>query len=942
MSLPAKVKERNSNTPDLAGGQIKGEENEDDGLSDSEDQPKGPAEALDSKFTTLQLEYMDDRKDDYKELPKHQRREFAINVALHFLDGIREKVEREGRKIETGDRTGLINNVVLWFRIRCRKRLGAELWEKKWSKMLFEAHTKCQISMEDIDDGSLDLAESESESESDSESDSDSDSESESESDSEAQSESESESDSSDLDRKGRKPDGKDPKDGRRNGKSIELRTFSLNEEEVKEMQDTAANWNKEGPPPEVQRQLAFDRALPVVRQFIHNMYKSMGVRMAVLVGFEGPGKEPYSSFVDCGAELGKRRFVREYRSAIRDSGIFRNWSTFIQGEFEDNLADNLAGLPTPKLRGRGKPLLSLPLNSYMEPILPNPSVFPKGLPRWEYYPHLIRTFVTLHLALASGRDPDVSHPPWRILQSSIRDYVNEEYLPDDLSPYFVDPTKINVGAQEKLLYYWYRRQVDGEAMVFEFHHYPDSKGSPVVREPRKLQEEEEPDRELKEDSSVKQDEKERKSRVKNGKKKMGKGQVATKVEAPAGKKEGKAQVATKVGAPAGKKEEKAQVATKTGAPAGKKEGKAQVATKTGAPAGKKEGKAQVATKVKAPAGNRRAERISTRSAVLVEDAEKLGVPPEGLLGEEGVSSRPKPRKKVPNPSALLPQESHTPSDGPNPAVKASPPDITDPPVFQDPSESSHPTVRLVPAGSLLPQERKPAVSTNASDRTDPSVFERPSESSHPTVGLLPSGSTIPAGNGDGTTFLPFSALPPSPITPSSQPVATADTLLKWNSLPEDVRNMALQFAMNPAQVTPKQVLDNVPTESHPHPTPPAEILPPAVHVQVTPADAKHMPEATTSASRPESDVADRLPVKPKTKTKGKGKSKKKGVPEEDVPLSTSKEKGKEKSKKKNLTVEDMPLTTPSQRKERNDDLQKWGTTSQKRQRVPVKRYIPE
>ncbi|KAF6746104.1 hypothetical protein DFP72DRAFT_1076685 [Ephemerocybe angulata] len=910
MSLPAKVKERNSNTPDLAGGQIKGEENEDDGLSDSEDQPKGPAEALDSKFTTLQLEYMDDRKDDYKELPKHQRREFAINVALHFLDGIREKVEREGRKIETGDRTGLINNVVLWFRIRCRKRLGAELWEKKWSvrqvfykmypervkvrqKMLFEAHTKCQISMEDIDDGSLDLAESESESESDSESDSDSDSESESESDSEAQSE----SDSSDLDRKGRKPDGKDPKDGRRNGskgkdvkgrrrntkkgkaampvvrvtpfhmfqKALSYELSLLTEEEVKEMQDTAANWNKEGPPPEVQRQLAFDRALPVVRQFIHNMYKSMGVRMAVLVGFEGPGKEPYSSFVDCGAELGKRRFVREYRSAIRDSGIFRNWSTFIQGEFEDNLADNLAGLPTPKLRGRGKPLLSLPLNSYMEPILPNPSVFPKGLPRWEYYPHLIRTFVTLHLgafigllrnalilpplkALASGRDPDVSHPPWRILQSSIRDYVNEEYLPDDLSPYFVDPTKINVGAQEKLLYYWYRRQVDGEAMVFEFHHYPDSKGSPVVREPRKLQEEEEPDRELKEDSSVKQDEKERKSRVKNGKKKMGKGQVATKVEAPAGKKEGKAQVATKVGAPAGKKEEKAQVATKTGAPAGKKEGKAQVATKTGAPAGKKEGKAQVATKVKAPAGNRRAERISTRSAVLVEDAEKLGVPPEGLLGEEGVSSRPKPRKKVPNPSALLPQESHTPSDGPNPAVKASPPDITDPPDFQDPSESSHRTVRLVPAGSLLPQERKPAVSTNASDRTDPSVFEGPSESSHPTVGLLPSGSTIPAGNGDGTTFLPFSALPPSPITPSSQPVATADTLLKWNSLPEDVRNMALQFAMNPAQVTPKQVLDNVPTESHPHPTPPAEILPPAVHVQVTPADAKHMPEATTSA----------------------------------------------------------------------------------------------
>ena len=158
----------------------------------------------------------------------------------------------------------------------------------------------------------------------------------------------------------------------------------------------------------------------------------------------------------DTSKQLGLNSFKSDFRPAIRACNIFRLWKRFVNLEFQEE------DLHVP-LRGRCKPLLSLEVNDFKDPLIPDPDDKVKGWARWEYLPHLIRTLVTMfvgksclcngmkyvvltgYLALASGKLKEHVHVKWGLIGKDIRTYINIDYVPDDMIHLFREPSSLKV-----------------------------------------------------------------------------------------------------------------------------------------------------------------------------------------------------------------------------------------------------------------------------------------------------------------------------------------------------------------------------------------------------------------------------------------------------------------------------------------------------------------
>ena len=92
--------------------------------------------------------------------------------------------------------------------------------------------------------------------------------------------------------------------------------------------------------------------------------------------------------------DFGTRSFSSDFGSEFRKSGVMGHWGAYARSEFENTGKPESDQPKSDHVRKRGKPLLSLQLNAFGEPIIPDPTDIPPGEQPNEYLKRLIRNVV--------------------------------------------------------------------------------------------------------------------------------------------------------------------------------------------------------------------------------------------------------------------------------------------------------------------------------------------------------------------------------------------------------------------------------------------------------------------------------------------------------------------------------------------------------------------
>lgn len=60
---------------------------------------------------------------------------------------------------------------------------------------------------------------------------------------------------------------------------------------------------------------------------------------------------------------------------------------------------------------------------------------------------------------------------PYTRLTKEVASFISPEHYPEDLLDKIIDPNQLRVDPAEKIVRYWWARQIDPQATPFEFHH---------------------------------------------------------------------------------------------------------------------------------------------------------------------------------------------------------------------------------------------------------------------------------------------------------------------------------------------------------------------------------------------------------------------------------------------------------------------------------------
>ncbi|RXW12525.1 hypothetical protein EST38_g13329 [Candolleomyces aberdarensis] len=376
-------------------------------------------------FTKSQRRYLESLKLEYKETTTQSlRAELTLAAAEHLL----QLMEKKGVAKKKGEKASFRLNVRRWFQQNCRAERDLPRWAYSWTgrrvyyykhpePVLQEWKSLRRAAGEDVPDSGID-----------------DDDEGES-SDEEGE-----EKESSKLAKVSPTP------------KRPQVKYFQTALSNVygrlpptvkKSYERQAVEWKLKGPDDATKRKLA-EKYLPrLTRHFAETIHKQMGVRLAMLVTYVVPNGNTAVSFVDYTEDFGGRSFSKDFAVELEKSAILTHWGAYAKGEFTN---DQESDAPEEaQIRKRGKPLIKLELNKYGEPKIPDPSVIPAGEQPNQYLPRLIRNIVIYNYARSCNREPKDVGPPWGKMVENVRNYIGPEYLPDELVPYWKEPTNITM-----------------------------------------------------------------------------------------------------------------------------------------------------------------------------------------------------------------------------------------------------------------------------------------------------------------------------------------------------------------------------------------------------------------------------------------------------------------------------------------------------------------
>ncbi|KAH6913565.1 hypothetical protein BKA70DRAFT_1096405, partial [Coprinopsis sp. MPI-PUGE-AT-0042] len=268
-----------------------------------------------------------------------------------------------------------------------------------------------------------------------------------------------------------------------------------------------AEKWRREGPPREVQQQMADKMAAKKAYDFIVEMHREYGCVVYLLLGWRGEEPKPVAVEMDLNTELGcSSSFVQhDPKKMKRLFGDFRDY-VYRVFKSDDEDSDGEANVATVKTPGGRRELLEMRRNGYNEPFLP--SAMDGRVPgeaRGDWYIRAIRSFFTYHygkghldffypwltitpIACSRGSKTLVGFP-WRRFAEDRRQFIAERFMPDSIVEVLKEPSEMTVPERISVFDHIYKiqrkaRNDDERAdmLSFEIRSIVNSKGEIVSR----------------------------------------------------------------------------------------------------------------------------------------------------------------------------------------------------------------------------------------------------------------------------------------------------------------------------------------------------------------------------------------------------------------------------------------------------------------------------
>ncbi|KAH6892654.1 hypothetical protein BKA70DRAFT_1119239 [Coprinopsis sp. MPI-PUGE-AT-0042] len=265
----------------------------------------------------------------------------------------------------------------------------------------------------------------------------------------------------------------------------------------------TAEKWKQDGPPPDIQCQMADKFAAKKGYEFLHKMKRDYNCVGVLFLGWEAEDGKPVAAVLDFNRTMGRNSNFNE-ANPKKMKGLFTDFRDYVYTTFnpeEEETDGGDAGVTEMRKPGGKKDLIEMERNSYGEPFLLT-ALEGKGPgeTRGSWYMRAIRSFFTYHYALSRGSRVLVGFPWSRFLQDK-RDFISEKFMSEEIIEVLKEPSQMKVPDRIAVFDHLVGRQRKAQAnpdkadmQTFEICAYVDHAGEIVARKPRKLQEDNEDD----------------------------------------------------------------------------------------------------------------------------------------------------------------------------------------------------------------------------------------------------------------------------------------------------------------------------------------------------------------------------------------------------------------------------------------------------------------
>ncbi|KAJ3533952.1 hypothetical protein NMY22_g7127 [Coprinellus aureogranulatus] len=413
---------------------------EDDEDHPSEQDPPNPTieemlhledRKLDDNFTPLQLETLLSLKEKYRHSAFRERREIAQSTAENF----RNEIIRSGKNLSKTETSNLFDHVKIWFSQRARTRHEPVRYAVNWtSRQVFYKENTALVSstqqtlytaatgkkMPDVDSADVDF-------------------------------------DLIGEDETDPFLDDKTPTPFYFFQRALTAEWRALTDEAREEYEEKAIQWRMEGPSDAARKELAEKDACHVIRSIAHDLYRQMGVRIFVLASYEDTNDELIAVSLDFNNELGSngQSYKKGARSYLERIDLLSNYAAFVRktapGEDDAiNRKSNPKEITFALVRrfmhfdwGTSSSAIAIALR-------PNP----------------------FRQARARGETMTRSNgPKWVNITKDLYQYIDREYLPENVELPLRDPGVYGLANCQALLNHWWDRQEKG-LTAFRFNGY--------------------------------------------------------------------------------------------------------------------------------------------------------------------------------------------------------------------------------------------------------------------------------------------------------------------------------------------------------------------------------------------------------------------------------------------------------------------------------------
>ncbi|KAG1868422.1 hypothetical protein F4604DRAFT_1927292 [Suillus subluteus] len=241
----------------------------------------------------------------------------------------------------------------------------------------------------------------------------------------------------------------------------------SLTKKEVEEATEMAAEWNKQGIPPELQADMARRKGEDILRYIAKEMFKKAGMRLFMMSAWKNEEGKLMVSSHDCNEEFSNgESFIKTCDWKV----ILLEWEGYVAKQFDGDVEDE-----TLVKKGRKDNTYTLEIGATVFPILPDHVEMDSDTRK-----AVVWAFLNWHY-YCSGKTKDPV--PWKEVIPHQEELIPPPYLPEGRK--IREPSRMNRNEATELLDFWYNTQQTCQDITFEFYGWW-SKADKEVKPPKK------------------------------------------------------------------------------------------------------------------------------------------------------------------------------------------------------------------------------------------------------------------------------------------------------------------------------------------------------------------------------------------------------------------------------------------------------------------------